>query len=1053
MGKVLRNSPLVIAAAALAVTPAHAQPMALNTPSNADRVEQGEEQASAPIPESAPAQPSGGGPMSLAPPQPETQPEPPAPAAPTLAETQPAHTAPPPPPPAPPRRAASTPAAATRSTPTASVRYGEQEGFTRVSFRFAGPTSATTQRNGTRLEVRFSRAADIDLAELRAAPPRFVTNARLVSSAGQNLRVALDIDAAVTVRAFEDGDRFVVDLVEPPPPPPARPVSAASERAPDPPPRPVVSGAGVLSIAQDTASARFTIRWPGPVRAAAFRRGEALWMLFEATGGIDLSGVDRVGRVYRNIEVVRGDGIVGLRVAAEPDVMIAASGSGAEWRFTLAPSITPGAPVDVRRDTDSAGRGRLMAEFGGSGVVRWIADPEIGDRIGVALVDGPVRGVATRRATLEAAVLPAAQGAVIEARADGVQARFDGNRLIVTRGDGLIASPDPDAAVESAFNIALVEAQMEQAAPSDQHRNARQGRAVRDQLDELLRRAADEGIEQGAPVTARMALARFYLEHDLAAETLGALRMAAVNHGELVELDPEYRLMRAAANVMMGRVSEANADLNSSALSNDPTAALWRGYAAALNEDWPEARRELEKGASALEGMSPRWRAQFQLALASAALELNDFGAADRTAAAAIVQTSSRAVRLKARLIQAEVRAARGDTEQALEAMDELASQPDEEVAVRATLNAIRLRRQSGALNARQAIEQLEALRYRWRGDGLELRIIGDLGDTYAELGQWREAFTTMQVAETRLGEDPAGRKLRQDMTTLFERLFLDGEADELEPIQALGLFYEFSELTPPGPNGDRIVRLLAGRLVKVDLLEQAAQLLQHQVNERLTGAARAQVAADLATIYLLDGKYENALLALNSTRQANIPDALVRERRILQARALIGVGRLDHAVELVERDNSEEAHRVRAEAAWRARDWPRAATELQGLLAARDRALPLDADARSAVLRAGVALTLSGNEAGVRQLYRDYAGDMAGKPEADAFEVVASGINADGAGVRDIARIVARTDLLDRFMQGLRARITADAPASDTPRSSRTGPQASADPQTPPPA
>ncbi|MDZ4692152.1 hypothetical protein [Terricaulis sp.] len=82
-------------------------------------------------------------------------------------------------------------------------------------------------------------------------------------------------------------------------------------------------------------------------------------------------------------------------------------------------------------------------------------------------------------------------------------------------------------------------------------------------------------------------------------------------------------------------------------------------------------------------------------------------------------------------------------------------------------------------------------------------------------------------------------------------------------------------------------------------------------------------------------------------------------------------------------------------------------------------------------MLRAAVAYTLAGNDDGVRALYREYAGDLAGTPEADAFEVVASGVQADGAAIRDVARAVARTDLLDRFMQNLRARMTAEAAAA----------------------
>jgi hypothetical protein len=288
-------------------------------------------------------------------------------------------------------------------------------------------------------------------------------------------------------------------------------------------------------------------------------------------------------------------------------------------------------------------------------------------------------------------------------------------------------------------------------------------------------------------------------------------------------------------------------------------------------------------------------------------------------------------------------------------------------------------------------------------------------------------------------------------MSTLFERLFLDGEADQLEPIQAVGLFYEFSDLTPVGPNGDRIVRLLSGRLVHVDLLEQAAQLLQHQIDERLEGLSKAQVAADLAAIYLMDHKPDRALVTLAGSRQPNMPQTLQADRRILEARALLDLGRLEGAAELVERDRGEDAQRVRAEAAWRARDWQRAAAELRTLIGMRNRAQPLDTHGRQAVLRAGVALTLAGDEAGVRTLYRDHAGDLAGTPEADAFEIVASGISADGAAIRDVARAVARSDLLDRFMQRMRSRMTEEAEQAQA-QAGATTPAAPGQPAPPPP-
>jgi hypothetical protein len=171
----------------------------------------------------------------------------------------------------------------------------------------------------------------------------------------------------------------------------------------------------------------------------------------------------------------------------------------------------------------------------------------------------------------------------------------------------------------------------------------------------------------------------------------------------------------------------------------------------------------------------------------------------------------------------------------------------------------------------------------------------------------------------------------------------------------------------------------------------------------------------------------------------------LLGDRRILEARALLDLGRIDGAAELIERDQSEDAQRVRADAAWRARDWTRAAAELHRLLGMRNRAHALDEQGRQDVLRAGVALTLAGDDAGVRTLYREYAGDMSGSDQADAFEVIASGVNADGVSIRDVARAVARTDLLDRFMLRLRAGITAEA--------SDAAPTAPASPSASPPA
>ena len=321
-------------------------------------------------------------------------------------------------------------------------------------------------------------------------------------------------------------------------------------------------------------------------------------------------------------------------------------------------------------------------------------------------------------------------------------------------------------------------------------------------------------------------------------------------------------------------------------------------------------------------------------------------------------------------------------------------------------------------------------MRLRWRGDSLELEIVQQLAGIYADKGRWRDALMALRGAAAKHADHVLGRALRSDMSDIFERLFLDGEADKLQPVQALGLFYDFKDLTPIGPNGDRMVRSLAGRLVALDLLEQAAVLLQHQVEERLEGVGRAQIAADLAMIYLRDRKPEKALAAIELSRQPNMPHEILAERRILEARAYLDLGRTEQAVEILERDRSQEAQRIRADAAWRDRDWPRAAAELKLVLAQRQRSATLTDAERNEVLRTAIALVFAENANGVQALRRDYAGLMAGTPDANSFEVVTAGIDASGAQLREIARVVARTDLLDRFLRDMKSDMAA-RPAS----------------------
>jgi hypothetical protein len=279
-------------------------------------------------------------------------------------------------------------------------------------------------------------------------------------------------------------------------------------------------------------------------------------------------------------------------------------------------------------------------------------------------------------------------------------------------------------------------------------------------------------------------------------------------------------------------------------------------------------------------------------------------------------------------------------------------------------------------------------------------------------------------------------RKIQDEAAVTFDSLFLDGKGDAMPPVEALGLFYDYRELTPIGRRGDEMIRKLADRLVSVDLLDQAAELLQHQVDHRLEGAARAQVAGKLATIYLMNRKPERALAALQSTRSSDLSNEVRDQRLLLEARALSELGRHELALELIANMQTHEATRLRADILWAGKHWREAAEQIELLYGERWKQFtPLDETERSDILRAAIGYALSKESIGLMRLREKYAAKMAEGPDARAFDVVSAPIGTGNAEFQDVARRVAAIDTLGAFLNDIRNRYSGlEAKAKKVP-------------------
>ena len=226
------------------------------------------------------------------------------------------------------------------------------------------------------------------------------------------------------------------------------------------------------------------------------------------------------------------------------------------------------------------------------------------------------------------------------------------------------------------------------------------------------------------------------------------------------------------------------------------------------------------------------------------------------------------------------------------------------------------------------------------------------------------------------------------------------------------------------------MVRRLARRLVDVDLLNQAAELLKYQADNRLDGVPRAEVSTDLAMIDLMDRRPEDALNAINSSRTTLLPTSLNAQRRVIESRAWLQLGQYDHALEIIEADKTDDAQAIRAEVGWKKHDWAGAGGLFEKLLGDRWKtATPLSQDEEAKLLRAAIAYSLAGDDGGLTRIRGHFQGFVDKSSAPDALRVALSGVSNVQLTSTDFTRASAENDSFAGWVQAMKQRFR-DHPA-----------------------
>lgn len=790
--------------------------------------------------------------------------------------------------------------------------------------------------------------------------------------------------------------------------------------------QPSVAG---VDARRDSDGLRVTFPLQVATPAAAFRRGDTVWLVFDTPKPIDVEAIrTKGGAMIGEVGRVPLDKGQAVRIRLTRPLVYSLTseevGKETHWLLTLADKIqaTP-LPLMMSRNITDPALANIAIPLANPGLLHKLTDPDAGDMLYVVTAQRPVRGFIKRQDLVDLSLLESAHGIAIRPNSDEVGVEVGADKVILGKRGGLTLSPVDISAERAPTAVRPI------FSPEGWRRGQSENFMVRQ--SELL--TAISAVEPALRSLPRLDLAQFYMSRAMYHEAKAVTELMLGD--PLNKEESGALIMHAIASILIGRPAQGLKDLANPVIGNSHDSQLWKALAYARQGKWADAREKFKNVEFAIASLPLDIQRVVTMDAMRASLEVKDYaGASKRRSELEVVGVSPEAAPGFA-VLRGRLAEALGHDKDALDDYKLAVGSSDRPAAAEAKQLEVALRQKRDEIGKDEALRELETLSMTWRGDAIEVKTLQMLSRLFAENGRYRDALTAARTA-TRLQPNAEASRQAQDLASdLFTQIFLGPKGDELPPVEALGMFYEFRELTPIGRRGDELIRRLADRLASIDLLDQAAELLQYQVDHRLEGAARAQVAARLSMIYLANRKPDMAITALRASRISDLSGELRQQRLLLEARAQSDVGRHDLALDIVSNVFGREVLRLRSDIFWAARRWRESAEQIELYYGERFRDFkPLNAVEKSDIIRAAVGYALADDSIGLSRFREKYAPLMSESADRLAFDIASKPAAASSAEFAEIAKLAASVDTLDGFLREMKQRFpdaTARAPAS----------------------
>lgn len=749
--------------------------------------------------------------------------------------------------------------------------------------------------------------------------------------------------------------------------------------------------------------ASLSFSWNIAVGAASFVRNGYLWVIFDHTKNVDLDEIRKLGgnMVKDVIQIPHSQATV-LRFTLPENIRAGMRQEGLLWIVDLyandlAPQVSE-IPLFTRKNPQN--QNFLFAPTNTAGNVISVVDPEIGDAIIIAPLVELGYGINSAYSYPDVEILASGQGLAIVPNASDIWLNRGNTGLIIRAAN---------RSMNITENLDSIK-RNEEFKKNTAEKSSFDIRVSNQLLSEKFITAENQlkaDIEAAAPeqkTLAQLELAKYYLAKGLGTNALFVLNDIR-NSGAPEAQSDNYHALLGVAYFLNRHYDEAVENFSFGKLPEQNEAVFWRALASSARGSDKENNAVIISFISLIKDYPQELKERIALIGAQNAIDSNDDISAQNFLD--ILKDSDGNDYRKANIsyLTAQKFELQGYPRNAIREYARIRDSISQKYSSLARFNKAVLEDKLNLIPPTKVISEFERLRYAWGETPFKIKLLDNLARAYVKNKDYYNALRTYKEL---LPITPDKEEVTTKMVRLFEDIYINNMADTMTPLKALALYQDFSWLAPKSSRYSLIAQKLADRLVAVDLLDRASEILYDQLRHRtLPELQRHKIGARLALIKLFENKNQEALGILESTEMKNAPESISHHRRIIKAKALSNIGDKEQALDLLKDDQSKNAVLLRSEIYWDAGMWNEASDSIKYLIEKPQPGKPLNDEQTALVLDWATALKKSGKETVIVRLRNRFLPYFENTPYYSTFNILTNNLEKDTIDINDINSIV----------------------------------------------